>query len=288
MALFWGGTFVAGRLVSKDVGPFAASFLRFAIASACLVWIMRRREGGLPMLRPGQVVPAILLGLTGVFAYNAFFFYGLQTVHAGRAAVIVACNPMLTALLAGVFFKEPLPRRKVAGVCLSLCGAAVAIGRGNPAALFSDALSMGDVSIVGCVASWVSYSLLGKRIMHDLAPQAAVTWSCIFGTLALAVPAFAEGMVGQWSLYPPIAWICLAYLAVCGTVLGFTWFYEGVKALGAGRAAVFINFVPVTAILFGWLLLGEPLPWSLLAGGGMVCCGVYLANSLGNGAKRSG
>lgn len=277
-AFIWGGTFVAGRMLAGHAGPFAAGFWRFAMASVCLFWLLRHKQGGFPKLDRRGWIGVSLLGATGIFAYNAFFFTGLQTVPAGRAAVIVAMNPIFIALFAAVLFKEGLSRLKLAGILLSVSGAATAISRGDIPSLFSHAISWGDAAIFGCVISWVSYSLLGKRMMHTLSPLAAVTYSCLIGTIMLFPCAVAEGMIAQTPGYPLTNWLAFAYLGVLGTVVGFTWFYEGVKAIGASKAGVFINFVPVTAILSSWLLLGEPVSPSLLAGGVMVVSGVYLTN----------
>lgn len=277
-AFIWGGTFVAGRLLAGNAGPFAASFWRFAMASVCLLWLVHHKQGGLPRLNAKGWVGVSLLGATGIFAYNICFFTGLQTVPAGRAAVIVAMNPVCIALLAALFFNEGLSRLKLAGICLSVSGAITAITRGDIPSLFTHAVSTGDIIIFGCVVSWVSYALLGKRMMGNLTPLVAVTFSCITGTLMLLPFAVAEGMLTATPHYPATNWLAFAYLGVLGTVVGFTWFYEGVKTLGASRAGVFINFVPVTAIVCGWLLLDEPVSLSLLTGGFMVVGGVYLTN----------
>lgn len=277
-AVIWGGTFVAGRMLAGSAEPFAAGFWRFLMASVCLLWLVHSRQGGLPPLDRRGWMGVFLLGATGIFAYNAFFFTGLQTVPAGRAAVIVAMNPIFIALLAALFFKEGLSRLKMLGIALSVSGAATAISRGDIVALFSTAISWGDAAIFGCVGSWVAYSLLGKRMMRNLTPLAAVTYSCLVGTAMLLPCALAEGMLAHVGEYPLQTWLAFAYLGVLGTVAGFTWFYEGVKALGASKAGVFINFVPITAIISGWLLLDERISISLLAGGMLVVCGVIITN----------
>lgn len=277
-ALFWGGTFVAGRILARHMPPFAAAFLRFAVASACMLWFVRRHEGGMPRLQKSQILPAVLLGLTGVFAYNAFFFTGLKTVPAGRAAVIVALNPICISLFSALFFGEVLKKRNVLGVCLSVCGAILAVTHGRPLHILLDPISRGDLAILGCVASWTAYSLLGKRTMRTLTPHAAVTASCVFGALALLPFALGQGMAATISGYPFEAWASIVYLGFFGTALGFTWFYQGVKTLGAAKAAVFINFVPISAILLGLLFLGEPADLSLLLGAALVSTGAYLAN----------
>ena len=276
--MFWGGTFTAGRLVSQHMPPFSAAFFRFLIATVCLVYLVRKLEGGLPGINKGQIVQVILLGMTGVFAYNVFFFTGLQTVEAGRAAVIVATNPIIITLMAAALFKESLGRFKVMGIVLSVSGAILAITRGHPFHLLSEVVTLGDLAIAGCVASWAVYSILGKYSMSRLTPAAAVTYSCIAGTVALFIPAMNEGLLTYVAASPPIAWICLFYLGYFGTVLGFTWYYQAVKSIGPSRASIFINFVPLFAIMIGFIFLREPVDLSLLAGALMVSSGVYLAN----------
>ncbi|WP_045220843.1 DMT family transporter [Desulfonatronum thioautotrophicum] len=284
-SLFWGGTFVAGRVISAELPPFSAAFLRFAIASLSLLILIRLFEGGLPRLRRAQVPTVIILGMSGIFAYNVLFFTGLQTVEAGRAAVIVATNPIFIALLAAPLFGEPLGPAKLTGIGLSVCGAMLAITGGRPWDLLHQAVSWGDLAIFGCVASWVIYLLVGKIMMHDLSPQAAVTWSCLVGVAALLPFSLAEGLLEQVVLLPWTRWAALLYLGLFGTVLGFTWFYQGVKSIGPSRAAVFINFVPVWAILLGFLLLGETINLSLLLGAALVGTGVYLTNRAGVGSR---
>src|SRR4030042_5473214 len=117
-AIFWGGSFVAGRVVAQDVAPYSASFLRFLMASLFLIAMIILREGRIPQLRRHQVIPAILLGMTGVFAYNVFFFFGMKTIAAGRASLIVATNPIFIALLSAFFFRERLDAGKGMGTTL--------------------------------------------------------------------------------------------------------------------------------------------------------------------------
>jgi drug/metabolite transporter (DMT)-like permease len=276
--IFWGGTFVAARVVAQDVGPFSASFLRFSAASLFLVALILRTEGAFPRLRRHQVLPAILLGMTGVFAYNVFFFLGMKTVSAGRASLIVATNPAFIALLSALLFRERLTAGKVAGTFLCLGGAILVISRGDPLALFTGGVGWGEFYIACCVASWVAYTLTGKMIMKEISPLAAVTCSCLIGAAALLPPALLEGITEQTGGFSLTDWAGILYLAFFGTVLGFYWYYQGIQAIGLSRASVFLNLVPVSGVFLGWLLLGEAINFSLLAGAALVIGGVYWAN----------
>jgi drug/metabolite transporter (DMT)-like permease len=199
-AFLWGGTFIAGRVVARNVGPFSAAFLRFAVASIFLLFITYKIEKRLPPVRKGQVIPLILLGMTGVFSYNVFFFKGLKIIHAGRAAVIIACNPVVIALFASYLFKERLTLPKFAGIVISVTGAIVVISRGNPIEIMKGNVGLGEFFIFGCVMSWAAYSLIGKAVMKDLSPLLSVAYSSVVGAVGLFVPAYLEGVVGHFLL----------------------------------------------------------------------------------------
>ncbi len=277
-AIFWGGTFVAARIVAQHVDPYSASFLRFFTASLFLLVTIILKEGQIPRLERHQILPAILLGMTGVFAYNVFFFLGMKTIPAGRASLIVATNPVFISLLSAVVFRERLNSAKVKGIFLCLTGATIVISRGDPLSIFTGSVGWGEIYVLGCVASWVAYSLIGKVIMRDFSPLAAVTYSCLIGGAALLIPACMEDLPNLIGSLHPEDWIGIVYLGFFGTVLGFFWYYEGIRAIGPSRASVFINFVPVSGVFFGWLMLGETVNLSLLAGAVLVMAGVYLTN----------
>lgn len=278
MAAFWGGTFIAGRLLAGEVSPFSAAFLRFFSASLVLLALTFRYNGGFPRIERNQWGPLLLLGLSGVFAYNAFFFTGLKSVEAGRAAVIIANNPIFIGLFAAIIFKEKLSLARQAGIALSIFGALVVITRGAPLSIFSGGIGMGEVLIFGCVASWTTYSLVGRVAMKGFTPLTAVAYSSAVGTVLLFPAACSEGLFQQVGRYSATAWLCLLYLGFCGTVLGFVWYYQGIQKIGSTRAGQFINFVPVSAVLLSALILREPLTWALTVGLGCVSAGVYITN----------
>lgn len=280
-AIIWGGTFIAGRVVVADVGAFSAAFLRFAVASLCLLLMAHQfqsDQSGRVKLKLHQLPYVILLGLSGVFAYNIFFFLGLQTITAGRASLIVALNPIAIALFSALILRDRLTLLKLVGIGMSLVGAAIVIGQGNPLGLLSGGLQQGDLWILGCVASWVVYTLVGKQVMGVLSPFVATTYACLIGAAALLPLALYNGLLQDLQRLSPVAGLGILYLGVLGSAVGFSWYYTGVKAIGAAKAAIFINLVPLSAILLAAVLLKEPITSALAAGGALVIAGVFCTN----------
>ncbi len=277
-AVFWAGAFIAGKHVSLHLGPFAIAFLRFALAALLLLVMVYRKHGKLPRLDRTQVVAVLLLGATGIFAYNAMFFKGLSLVEAGRASVIIATSPAFIAVGSVIIFRERLGWGRSLGVLLSILGAAVVVSRGDLRQILTGGAGEGELLIFGCVLSWTAYSLIGKSIMRGLSPLVAVSYSIVAGTLALFVAALPAGLGRDLGRATILDWLSIVYMAVFATVLGFVWFYEGVREIGPTRASLCINFVPVFAVLLAFLLLREPLTLSLALGAALVLSGSYLTN----------
>jgi drug/metabolite transporter (DMT)-like permease len=282
--LLWGGTFIAGRLLAGTMDPASAAFLRFFIASIAMVAITRIVDGKLSLPRIGLWLPLILLGMTGVFAYNVFFFNGLQHINAGRASLIIAGTPLVITVFATVFLRERLTRLKMTGIIVSLAGAVTVIGNGHPTSLLTGSFGPGEQALVGCVLSWAAYSLIGRSVLKSLSPLAAVCHSSIIGTFLLSYPAAQAGLFNRLAGITLADWTSLAYLGVGGTAVGFSLYYRGIKKIGATRAGIFINLVPVFSLLLSWMILGESIKPVVLAGGMLVLAGVSLTNYQRSGA----
>jgi len=277
-AIFWGGTFVAGRLVTQNVGPYSISFLRYTIASILLLLLTWRIEGKLPILQKSQIIPVLLLGIIGIFIYNVMFFKGLKIIEAGRAALIIATCPIFITICMAIFLKEKISLLKGLGIVISVCGAIIVISKGNLFRIFKGGLGLSELYIFCCVLSWVTYSVIGKSVMKNLSPLASVSYSATVGAIALLAPALFEGLILNIANQSALDWLCISYLGVFGTVIGFVWYYQGVERIGPTKAGLFINFVPISAILCAFFILEEQITLSLVIGAVLVISGVYLTN----------
>lgn len=277
---FWGGAFIAGRHLAQHMPHFLAATGRFVAALLPLL-VFAVATGNFPRLARRQLVATLLLGATGVFAYNAFFFAGLAHIPASRAALIVALSPIMTMLVMRVLMRERWSALRFVGVAISLAGVALVITRGELATAFSGAVGLGELWIFLAVVAWVAYTIIGKRALEGLSATAATAWSTLWGTLMLAVPALAELAGGAVSWPDSVSWLAMAYLGVCGTALAFVWYNQAVAAIGPARATLFTNLVPVFAVIFSVIFLGERPVLASLVGGAMVVSGVFLANRAG-------
>ena len=278
---FWGGTFIAGRMLAGSVSPVSSAFFRFAIASCALLVLARIIDGRIA-LPPRHIWGSIfVLGLSGVFGYNILFFTGLKFIEAGRASLIIALNPLAITIFAALFFKEKLSLKQFAGILVSLSGAVFVISNGHPDQIFSGSLGVGELAILGCVASWATYSLVGRKVLAHLPPLTTVFYSSVVGTILLMIPTLATQELQAVSLYPHTAWMSLFFLGILGTAAGFSMYYYAIRKIGASRAGVFINLVPFFSILLSSYMLSEEIKPSVLIGGILILFGVTMTNWAG-------
>ncbi len=277
--VLWGGTFIAGRVISAHLPPATAGFIRFVFATLALLAALHFTEGlrAITRITRRQLLGTMALGATGIFIYNLLFFTALSVLPAGRTSLIIALNPVVTLLIAAALLGDRLSATRWVGVALALLGVWVVVTRGDLSQI-AQSLGKGELSMFGAVCAWAVYTLLGRKLLQGLSPVLATLWAAIWGTLFLGLLALRDIPHVHAASFTPEVWAGLVFLGVFGTAVAFVWYYEGIRQLGAARTVVFNNLVPIFGVLLGWLILGEALSVSLLVGGVMAVGGVFLVN----------
>lgn len=280
MAALWGASWSWGKVVAQSMAPLAAASLRFLFASVVLLLWMHRASAlrDLRKLSGRQWFGLTAAALAGVFGYSSFFMLSLQLVPAGKAAIVVTLNPGATLLLAAILFREHLNPAILAGMVLSAIGAYIAISGGSSSAL-PGTLGIGELLLLGCVACWVAYTLIGRLVLKGVDALTTTTVTTVIGALLLLLASLGFEGPAAWQALgnaPLNAWGSLAALAFGATAIAYAWYFEGVKALGAGAASGYITLVPVFGVLFSSLWLDEATNPSLFLGAALAISGMAL------------
>ena len=276
-ALFWGGTWIAGRVAVQEASPFAIASWRFLIAALVLGVLLVQHEGW-PKWSGRQWLLLAALGLSGVFCYNVFFLYALQRVEAGRGALVVAFIPALIALIDWRLFRAPMSGKKAFGVALALFGCLIVVTQGHPLRLFTGGLGSGESLLVGSALSWISYTLISRHCAGQFSALAMTFGGCFTGWLMLTAAALLDGTLLAFGETTWRGWSSIVFLGLFGTAIAFTWYSQAIVRIGTTRTASFINLVPFFAVLLGALLLDERLGSAVLSGGAIVIAGVLLTS----------
>lgn len=277
MAVFWAGGFVSGKLSVAAAPPEVVAFLRFFVAGVVLLALMAGRWRELRFTR--RDLPLVLgLGASGVAGYNLLFFGGLQISPASDAAMIIpTLNPLLTLILAVPLLGERLTPRKLGGAALSIAGqmlifyTLIRVASQDPSRL------AGDLYYVGSAVCWSTYTILGRIAARRFTPMASTTIASVIGALML-LPFAAWQFPGSTGYTLPF-WGHILYMGLGATVAGFCLWAWGLERLGASRAAIFLNLVPVFTLILAALFLGERPSAVQVGGMVLVMGGVFLAST---------
>ena len=283
MAALWGASWPWGRIVAQTMPPLAAASLRFFLAGFLLVlWLYRSgRMGALRVLGPRQWAGLACASAVGVLGYSVFFLQALKTVPAGKAAMVVALNPVLTMLFAALLFRERVNAVMCLGLGLAVTGALYALSGGALGELVSSSSGVGEWLLLGCAACWVVYTLIGRIVLTRVDALTTTTATALIGAALLLMASIALEGSSAWAglaKAPAVAWYSVVALALGATALAYAWYLKGVQELGAGAAAAYMSLVPLFGMLLSSVWLGEPITNSLLGGGATAIFGMLLMN----------
>ncbi|NNM82822.1 MAG: DMT family transporter [Burkholderiales bacterium] len=273
-AFFWGANFVLAGFVLADLSPLWAAALRFLLGAAIMFSIAVLRREELFSLARRNAATYLMLGAVGIVAFNLFFFNAMRFTSADNASLIMATNPLLTTLLAMMFLGEKASLRHLVALPLALFGVAVVISQGDLSRLASLRISEGDVLMLAANASWALYNVLSRRYMPKGSATANTAWITASGASILLVVALASG--GQFGAIGVKAGMALAVMAAGGSVLAYLFWGMGIVRLGAAKTSIFLNLVPVFAMLLDGIIGTSPTPSQYL-GGALVLVGVSIS-----------
>ena len=274
--VFWAGNFVVGRWAAGHVPPMTLACLRWTGAALLvlpLAWphLVRDRArlvASAPILA--------MLGLTGSGLFNTLQYLALTETTAASAAILQSAGPALIALTGFALYRERAGSGELAGILVSLTGVLVVVGHGSLATLAAFQLNRGDLVMLAAMVIWALYAVLLRRrpAVHALS-FAAVTYA-IAALINMPLAAFehAAGARIEASL---AAWLAIAYTAIFPSFLAYLCFNRGVEIVGATRAGVTMNLVPLFTAVLAIAALGEqPQPYHAV-GFALIIAGVWLS-----------
>ncbi len=276
--IIWGTTFVATKVALRDVAPFTLTLARFLSASLVLLplaWLEQRRLHGQVAWRS-----LIVAGLVGGFLYFALQNLGLVYTTAAKASLILASIPALIAGLSALVLHERVGATRAAGVLASVAGVAIILF-GDRTAAWQGGSAIGDLLIVLTAFSWAAYTVLAKGLEGAATPTVVSAATVGFGALFLVPCSGYELLAGRPTAPALASWLAIGYLGLVASTVPFLAWNYALRHVDASEAAVYVNLVPVVAVVSAVTMLGEHVGVAQLAGGALVLAGVWAAGRRG-------
>lgn len=255
-ALFWGGNSVAGKMAVGHVSPMMLTTLRWVFALVVILVLMT------PQIRRDwdkikqHWLQLLAYGAIGFTTFNALLYSALKYTSAINAVILQAGIPMLIFLFNFMLFRTRASIAQVIGFTVTLIGVLITAAHGDIASLMQLEFNFGDALMIAACVVYAAYTvaLRFKPAMHWQSFIAAPA----FGALLSAIPLLLWEISSGDAIVPDTTgWIIVLYAAIFPSLMSQVLYVRGVEMIGANRAGLFINAIPVFGTLLSVMLVGE-------------------------------
>lgn len=271
LGAIWGGSFFFARIAVGELHPLVLVLFRVAIAAIALQLYLGLRGPSFRLALPHASL-FFLLALTNNIIPFSLIFAGQTELGAGVASVLNATTPFWTLILANALTSdEKLSWNKLAGIALGIAGTAVMIGPGLLAGLGGPVWA--KFALIGASLSYAVALMVARRFKSVPSPVIATGQLTASTIIMIPVVLFTYGPAGLFSASPPV-WAAVFALALLSTAFAYILYFNLVASAGATNASLVTLIVPASAILLGFLFLGERLELFELGGMALIALGL--------------
>jgi drug/metabolite transporter (DMT)-like permease len=274
--LVWGGSSVATKAAVGALEPATVALMRTVLAAGAALALI-------PVLRlapPAGRRPRLLLLLSascGFIGFPLLFSIGQRQTSALHGGLILAALPLFTGLYAAAFERRLPSRRWAAGCAVALAGEAALIGfRTGPAAA-AGSLAGDALVLASALLASLGYVAGGRLAQTGYSSRGATFWGVLLAGAAVLPAASLRGDLGAVAAHGMPALLCVLYLALGVSILGYVAWYWALAKGGIARIGLLQFLQPVVGLVLAVLLLGEPLTLPLLLAAACILGGVVLA-----------
>lgn len=279
--LVTGATFNLAKYTVQYFSAASAAGWRFGIAAFVMfVLLLSQKKGKWVTIRRHGIMYTIL-GIVGIFGFNAFFFFGMNHTSPLNGALIMGTNPLVTMLLAFYILKAPITKKQILGILFAFLGVILVLTRGSWEVIQTLSFSIGDILILAGNVCWALYGVLGRKYLKTSSSLETTTYTMIIGAICLIVLAINSPSANGETTVPLFAWGAILFMAIFTSVLGYLWWNKAMEMIGAANTAVFFNLVPVVTLLIS-VATGTPVTAVQVIGTVMVISGVLFSSGFLN------
>ena len=273
IAVIWGMNFPIVKAILRELDPLAFNALRFPCAAFAL-WFLLKAQGRrlMPDRKDWRTVMA--LGMAGHVVYQLCFIFGLDLTLTGNAAILLSTAPVWVLFISVALGRERFNSTILLGVLGTLAGAAILVTGGRDE---TGSVRMGDFLMLGAALSWSVYTVFSRRMTKRRGALEMTAWTLWAGLPFIMVMGIPALLRTNWTAVSAGAWLGIAYAGVFAIAIAYLLWYRGVRAIGQSRTSVYLNLVPVIALIAAWFWLEELPTAQQLVGAGVILSGVVVA-----------
>jgi drug/metabolite transporter (DMT)-like permease len=267
VVLTWGANYGIIKLAFQDFSPVLFGATRFTLSGLLVLAITYKWEKGVSIQKK-DFWKVAWVGLLGIGLYQVLWSVGLNLTSASNSALILSTTPLWGALYVHLVEKESVRKRRYLYMLVSLFGVMLVILKPTVRLYFSPDTFAGDLlTLIAAFCAAIFLSVWSKPLLKIYSPLRLMGYCMMIGSLVLwlSVPFLATPV--SLNQVGAASWWALGYAIFLPGIIGHVSYYGGIERLGVTRSMVYLNFIPLWAILFNYLLLGEKIfPQQILGG----------------------
>lgn len=274
LSLLWGGSFFFNEITLLDFSPITVVWLRVTIGALCLWSLVVIRRFRLP--KTSAFWKSIfLMGLVNNALPFTLIVWGQQEISSGLASILNATMPLFTVLVAGALLSdERIKPSKLVGVLIGFAGVTAMIGPQYLKGLGESVAA--QIAILGAALCYALATVFGRRFREmQIQPIVIAAAQVTMASLWLLPACLLGNNFAELSSAGNKAWLAVIALGMFSTALAYVGYFHLLSSSGATNLSLVTFLVPISAILLGWLFLGEQL--KLVHYLGMLCIFAGLA-----------
>ena len=279
LSFMWSLSFIFYRIGVPEFGSLAFASLRVVLAGlTMLVFVLISKKN-----RQGIRENWKALTLVGMFSAAIpfiLFAFSARSVNAGVLAVLNASVPMMSGFIASVFFKDRLSKKQILGLVIGVIGVVILMSEnlfGEQSAESGAGLLPMAYALLACVG-YAAGANITRNYLEKVSPVAITAGSLIIASVIMLPVAIYEFPYGK--SISLTAWVAVICIGVFSTAIALIFMNQLIKSIGPVRATSITLVIPIFAIIFGYLLLGEALDTPAIIGSMVILFGTYLSLEL--------
>jgi drug/metabolite transporter (DMT)-like permease len=271
--IFGMNTPISKSVLTNTLTPYSLYFLRIA-GAASLFWIasvfIKENKVG-----ARDLTMLFLAGMLGVAINQFSFVKGLSMTSPINAAIIITLTPIITMILAAVYQKEPITRKKVAGVLIGACGALLLILT-SMQMVNNAGSTTGNILCLLSALSYAFYLTAFKKLINRHSPVTLMKWMFLFSTI-ISLPVCLEDIEKiSWQVIPAGSYLRIGYVVVLATFITYMLIPVGQKLLRPTTLSMYNYLQPLIAALAAMAMGLDHFGWNTALAAVLVFCGVYI------------
>lgn len=275
--VLWGGMFVAYAYLLPTVSATEIITIRFVLVSISFLIVFALVKKSRPKIPQKKFGRLILLAAIGIPGSQLPAIHSQNYLSPSLASVLVTTSPAWAAVLSGWILREKLRNVQIAGFAIAFFGAAIVITYGSGSGALSVDNPWGAALCLIAPFTWAVFNVLYKREFGDLDPFSTIGVCLIIGSFVM-IP-FYKSAGNSLSEFSGSQWGWMIYTAIGGTVLAYYLWYWALQRLEANKTMSYNYAVPISALLWSWLVMGIFPSTISIIGGIILVGGVYLTQT---------